>query len=325
MAYTLQELGSAQLISMYREYLVLTDKLADGEIDQLEALELVDSLGVKDAYGSTWKVDPNSGTFLVISPKGAQEVNVDPITFHPSADDDTDVTKTIPAYQYEERTSAAGAVVTPKGKSSLVRKIGWGIGGVVGVAAIFHGGFALGTNGESDQLAVEQERIERPVVEDPGPTPERIRQVLDQLGSGESSRVDYAIPNPSDAGRLNWAFATLGSLAQNGYNLVETRTEEGVSVLEVRDRNGEVVMAGDLEWTQDSGGGWVLAEAPLLAPPGDELPDNSELPEPSEGADTEEEQEPAEVEEAPADEGAPAEAEAPAEDAPKDDKPDPAP
>ena len=102
MAYTLQEIGSAQLISMYREYLVLTDKLQTVRLISSKDLELVDSLGVKDAYGSTWKVDPNLGTFLVISPKGAQEVNVDPITFHPSADDDTDVTKTIPAYQYEE-------------------------------------------------------------------------------------------------------------------------------------------------------------------------------------------------------------------------------
>ena len=323
MSYTRQEIGSAKLISMYQEYVDLSNQLAEGEIDQLEALDRVDSLGVEDAYGVVWKIDPNSGTFLTISPNGAQEVDADPLAYQPGEDDTSDVTNVDKKWRYAEKPSEAGAIVaSPYKKPSLARKLLWGAGGVVGALAIFFAGVSFSSSDEPDPAAAEQESVERPVVEDPGPTPERIRNVLDQLGSGDSSRVGYAVPNSEDAGRMNWATAVLGSLTKTGYSLSETRTEEGVSVLEVRDQRDNVIMSGDLEWEQDSSGNWILSEAPLLAPPGDELPESIESPSQDGEADVEGSDDPAAVEDPEEDtlpEGEPsAEDKPPAEDDPKD-------
>lgn len=263
MSYTLKEIGDPGLAAMYREYLAISDRLADGQIEQLEALKRVEQLEVVDNYSATWKVDPSSGTFVMIDANGARTINADPRSFMPSdpSQTTTDVGE-IPEYQYtqpEEAPIVLGAKKMVWWKKALLC-----LGLVALLGASFGAGFVTYHQVNPPTAPVVEDP--RPVVEGDGPTGERVVQVLEQLGSGDRSRILYAVPDEEDEDMILWAQATLGSLTGNGFRLVEVRTADNVSVLQVVDRSENVVMQGDLTWVQDSGGDWVLAEVPLMSP-----------------------------------------------------------
>lgn len=264
MAYTLKELSSPELASMYTEYLRLSDKLANGQIEQLEALRRVEQLQVTDNYDAKWKVDPNTGTFVMIDANGVRTTDADPRAFQPADPHAAAEVGIIPEYEFTPAVSE-NPISFKREKMVWWKKGLFGLGAVVVLFVVFFAGFVT-HNQVTPEPSDTPTKVARPTVDGDGPSAERTRQVMTQLSSGESDRVKYVVPGETNVDMLRWATAVFGSLNEQGYRLQEMRTEGGVSVLQVLDGNDQVVMQGDLKWSQDAGGNWVLDEVPLMAP-----------------------------------------------------------
>lgn len=284
MAYTLKELGSTELASMYQEYLRLSDMLRDGEIDQIEALRRVEDLSVEDNYHATWTVDPNSATFVMTDANGVRTADADPRMYQPADSTKEADYSNIPEYEYKPKVSEAPISFASR-KMVWWKKLLIGGGAVVGAFLLFTGGMITHMQTSPDPAPVPVE-VERPVVEGEGPSAERMLQVFDQLGSGDMAKVKYVVPNETDDDMLRWATSVLGAMRADGHRLQQVRTEEGISVLQVVDSSDRVVMQGDLTWVQDAGGAWVLDEIPLMGPADTKVevtPVETPAPEPSDG------------------------------------------
>lgn len=264
MAYTLQELSSPELASMYQEYLRLSDRLASGEIDQLEALRRVEALEVVDNYDATWTIDPNSGTFVMEDANGVRTVDADPRAFQPTEHHSDDIGY-IPEYTETQPAAEPPVAVIPP-KRPWWKKALWGAGGLALAVGVFFAGFITHNEVTPDPVPAGPVEDPRPVVEGDGPSAERINIVLGQIASGDASRVKYAAPGESSDDMIRWATTVFGALEDKGYRFHEIRTEAGVSVLQVLDGNDKIIMKGDLNWTQEPSGEWVLDEVPVMSP-----------------------------------------------------------
>lgn len=262
MSYTLKELGSSELASMYQEYLALTDRLAAGELGALEALELVEKLEVTDRYDTRWKVDPHSGTLVTVDPNGRVESGADPRRFHPVDPGSSPAVGIVPEYEYAPDLVDPASVAAPQ-----PRWLKWVVaaGVMVALGLGFGGGYYTAIQALPDPDA-EVVEIPRPKFPEDGPSPEHIKQTLSQLSSGDLDRVQYVAPKERDPQRLAWAVGVLGSLSDTGHQMSEIRDMEGVSVFQVVNSQNEVVLQGDLTWVQSTGGRWVLEEVPLMGP-----------------------------------------------------------
>lgn len=262
MGYTLKELGDPKLASMYSEYLKLSDKLANGEIEQLDALRRVEALEVVDDYNATWKVDPNTGTFVMIDANGVRTVGADPRAFTPSQR--TERIDVIPDFEVTPNTSDE-PISLQKPKMVLWKKAALAVGALLLIGAVFLAGFVT-HNQIAGHAPAAPTQTARPTVDGSGPSAERMQQVFTQLSSGDTAKVKYVVPDEDNPDMVRWAAAVFGSLQSDGYRFKETRTESGVSVLQVIDQSDQVIMQGDLTWTQDAGGTWVLKKIPVMGP-----------------------------------------------------------
>lgn len=263
MAYTLKELGSPELASMYQEYLRLSGLLEQGDMDQLEALRRVEQLEVVDNYQATWTVDPNSATFVMVDANGVRTTDADPRMFQPADPNQTTDLGIIPEFEYKPNL-AEEPISFARQKTVWWKKLLAGFGLIALLLVMFLAGFVTHNQIAPEPTAPVAE--ERPVVDGSGPSSERMQQVFTQLSSGDSAEVKYVVPNETNDDMLRWATTVLGALQSDGYRFQETRTEEGVSVLQVLNKSDHVVLQGDLTWVQDAGGTWVLDEVPVMGP-----------------------------------------------------------
>lgn len=271
MRYTVKQLGP-ELAGIYTAYLQLTEELrlgADGDseaarISGVEAIRRAEKLEVQDLYGATWKINPLTGTFVMIDDKGARIENADPKRFQPRRPYQDSDLEDIPQFDFNDKPDSSAVATLRR------RKMPWWavtlivVGALVAGVAAFGGGFLTGAKATSS-AEVEVTEDPRPVLaEGEGPTAERTQEVLTELSTGRASRMSYVVDDMTDEDIVRWSQAVYGTLMSNGYRLVEVRVD-GISILQILNDRDEVLMQGDMEWMQNSRGEWLLAELPLMS------------------------------------------------------------
>lgn len=270
-SYTLRDLGP-ELTRLYSQYKDLTARLASGEISESAALRAVSELSVEDRYGGRWTIYPEDGSFILTSAQGARELNADPRLFQPkrSYSNDELLDAAITKSEVVDDAADDGAFAA-EDRSGGVRKsfVVWGaIGGLIlGLIGGAAGVIMLEASGSSDTPADVVQVVERPKLpEGAGPSADRVSVVLQQLSSGKAESIGFVVADKDDSDGLLWSATVFKLLGDSGHLMKEVRTADGISVLQVVNKDNRVVMQGDLEWTKASNNQWILAKFPVMAP-----------------------------------------------------------
>lgn len=247
--YTVRELGP-HLTVLYEEYLKLTDALASGKIDAVEALSRAGRLKVEDAYGAVWSLDPQTGLFRAVSRNGQSIPHADPSSFRERPDVDIRTLR--------ERITADDRA--PRGEMEedtqmTRREVLYGGGGALtGLLLGAAGGWVLKPAGQVGSA----ESKPRPTMPENGPGSDRQTQVVRSLTSGDPSRISAVVPSASQD-----SIARAAELLQvrSGKTKAEVAMEGTVPILRIINSRNVVLLVGDLEWVR-RGGSWVLGSMP---------------------------------------------------------------
>lgn len=270
-----------ELTAIYKEFLKLTDQLEHNEIDPGEALRRVAQLTAEDHYGAVWSLDPETGTWRRTDHHGAVEANANPEDFMPKEGfRRREALEEDPVFDYGDRFTAPELHTRSRSKFGKKGILWTALAVVVALVAglVVIGVFSGGEQEEAPTATATAEP--RPTLHPgEGPSSDRKSSIVNALTSGDKSRVEHIVQGQVSDHMMSWTTTVFPSLVPENRLVIDT--EHQVSVLQVVGPDNEVIMQGDLDWTTDGSGTWMLKELPLMAPIDETVTPATDVPVPT--------------------------------------------